>query len=59
MLLALFIRLNVLFNIFKYIILEVAALDLPLSALAPSITRLIMHLLENALLLVRIIYNSP
>jgi hypothetical protein len=57
MLLALFIRLNVLFNVLKYIILEVAALDLSLSALALSITRLIMHLLENALLLVRIIYN--
>jgi hypothetical protein len=59
MLLVLFIRLNVLFNVFKYIILEVAALDLLLSALTPSITRLIMYLLENALLLVRIIYNSP
>jgi hypothetical protein len=59
MLLALFTRLNVLFNVLKYIILEVAALDLSLSALAPSITGLIMHLLENALLLVRIVYNPP
>jgi hypothetical protein len=59
MLLALFTRLNVLFNVLKHIILEVAALDLLLSALTLSITRLIMHLLENALLLVRIIYNPP
>jgi hypothetical protein len=59
MLLALFTRLNILFNVLKHIILEVAALDLPLSALALSITRLIIYLLENALLLVRIIYNPP
>jgi hypothetical protein len=59
MLLVLFIRLNVLFNVLKYVILEVAAPDLPLSALSPSITGLIMHLPENALLLVRIVYNSP
>jgi hypothetical protein len=59
MLLVLFTRLNVLFNVLKYIILEVAALDLPLSALAPSMTGLIMHLPENALLLVGIVYNPP
>jgi hypothetical protein len=59
MLLVLFIRLNVLFNVLKYVILEVVALDLSLSALALSITRLIMHLPENTLLLVRIIYNPP
>jgi hypothetical protein len=59
MLLALFTRLNVLFNVLKHVIPEVAAPDLPLSALAPSMTGLIMHLPENALLLVRIVYNPP
>jgi hypothetical protein len=59
MLLALFIRLNVLFNVLKHVIPEVAAPDLPPSALSPPMTGLIMHLPENALLLVGIVYNPP